>query len=133
MAISTVCFFLSTAAYGISFDRQADNAFAPEFILASGKITGEPGLYNEKQQLILASIDPGALDADQRLHLHSILMDAGSSEPLPGEEEERSYLLSLLSTATPSGIPDEPAAMMVLGFGLVFLAGFAKKRITGKS
>lgn len=134
LTISTVCFVLSTAVYGISFNQQADNAFTPESIHASTGITAEPGLNNEqRQQLMLASIDPDVVSADQRLNLHSILDTASASEALPGEDDWQPYLLSLVSVATPAGIPDEPATMVVLGFGLVFLAGFAKKRIIGKA
>lgn len=134
LTISTVCFVLLTTVYGISSNLQVDNAFAQGSITAPGGITAESGLHNEQhQQLILASIDPDGLSADQRLHLHSILLAAGEAEEAPGENDAQLYLLSLLSAATPAGIPDEPATMMVLGFGVVFLAGYLKRRITGKA
>ena len=133
LTIATVCFVLSTTVYGISFDQQTDNAFAPEFVHAATKITAEHGVYSEQGQLMLASIDPDVFSEDQRRNLHSILEAAGASETQTREDGDQPYLSSLVSSTTPAGVPDEPAAMIVLGFGLVFLAGFARKRILGKA
>lgn len=134
LTIATVCFVLSTTVYGMSFDRQTDNAFAPESIHAPDGITAEPGLYSERhQQLMLASIDSDIFRAYPGLNLHSIPEASLASGSLTQEDDGQPYLSSLVSSVTPAGMPDEPAAMMVLGFGLVFLVGFAKKRIIGKA
>ena len=127
IAILIAGFFLSTVAYAMSHQQKTERPFTGVSFQANNARDVKAGV---NQEILVSSLPADFLQENQAIGLYLIDDTARRSEKSSkGQEDTESYLSSLVSSLALDRMPNESSALLILGVGLVFFAGIAKRRM----